>query len=181
MGAQVRISRSTDGGQTWETPVEPHQTDVGHQIMPSINVTDNVLSAVWYDSRSEPAFNSNGPVTGDCPANATDGRRCRGMDIFYSQAVTNSVGRHAFQAERRVTSQSFNPNLFATIKAINPFIGDYIFVVANSQSAFIVWADNRDINPTLNALEDTDVTTDPPDLINKRSRDSNVYFARISK
>lgn len=83
--------------------------------------------------------------------------------------------------ELRVTSQSFNPNLFGTIKAVSPFIGDYIAVAANATTAYIVWADNRNMNPTLNALEDADATTDPPAIVNMRSRDSNIYFQRINK
>ena len=48
-------------------------------------------------------------------------------------------------------------------------------------NAFVVWTDNRDINPTLNAEEDADATTDPPTLVNGRSRDSNIYFQKIAK
>jgi hypothetical protein len=30
-------------------------------------------------------------------------------------------------------------------------------------------------------MEDADVTTDPPALINARSRDANIYFDKITK
>jgi hypothetical protein len=140
-----------------------------------------MLSVAWYDSRSEPAFTPSGPVTGQCPAGATTGAGCTGMDVYYAQASTAAAGPLTFSAALRVTSQSFNPNLFATIKAVNPFIGDYISVAATAANAYIVWTDNRDINPTLNALEDEDVTTDPPALVNNRSRDSNIYFQKLVK
>ena len=139
------------------------------------------LSAVWFDSRSEPSFDPNGPVSGQCPAGATTGAGCTGMDMFYNQADTGAAGPLAFGTELRVTSQSFNPNLFGTIRAINPFIGDYTGVVANGANAFVVWTDNRDMNPAANASEDSDPTTDPPVLINARSRDSNIYFQKIIK
>src|SRR5438552_11577622 len=98
-----------------------------------------------------------------------------------NQADTARSGPLSFGPELQVSSQSFNPNLLGTIKAIRPFIGDYISLVANATTAFVVWTDNRNINPTLNAQEDTDVTTDPPSLVNARSRDSNIYFQKIGK
>jgi len=179
-GGDVVVSRSKTNGATWETPVRPH-TPFGHQIFPYLAAAGGKLSIVWYDSRSEAAFNPNGPVTGQCPAGAMTGAGCTGMDVFYAQARTDAAGALSFGPELRVTSQSFNPNLFATIKAISPFIGDYIAMAATPTTAFIVWTDNRDINPTLNAQEDTSVATDPPALVNARSRDSNIYFQKISR
>ncbi len=109
------------------------------------------------------------------------GAGCTGMDVFYNQADTAAAGPLTFGSEVRVTSGSFNPNLYGSIKAITPFIGDYITVVSNGANAFVVWTDNRDINPTANAQEDASTATDPPALINARSRDSNVYFQKIVK
>jgi hypothetical protein len=177
-GADVMVSRSKTSGVTWETPIRPH-APFGHQIFPFLAAAGGKLSIAWYDSRSEPSFNPNGPVTGQCPAGATTGAGCTGMDVFYAQARSTAPGPLAFGPALRVTSQSFNPNLFATIKAISPFIGDYIAMAATPTTAFIVWTDNRDINPTLNAQEDTSVATDPPALVNARSRDSNIYFQKI--
>jgi len=179
-GADVKISRSKTDGATWESPVSPHPR-FGHQIFPFLAAAGGRLSAAWFDSRSEPSFTPNGPVSGQCPPGATDGTGCTGMDVFYNQADTARPGPLSFGPELRVTSQSLNPNLFGTIKAIRPFIGDYISLAANATTAFVVWTDNRNINPTLNAQEDTDVTTDPPSLVNARSRDSNIYFQKIGK
>jgi hypothetical protein len=179
-GADVMISRSKTNGRTWEAPVRPH-TPFGHQVMPSLAAAGGKLSVAWYDSRSEPAFDPDGPVTGQCPAGATTGRGCTGMDVYYAQADTAAPGPLTFGRELRVTERSFNPNLFGSIKAITPFIGDYLTVVANADTAFVVWADNRDVNPSANAQEDADPTTDPPALINIRSRDANIYFQKIAK
>jgi hypothetical protein len=179
-GGDVMVSRSTTGGATWERPVSPHQP-FGHQIMPFLAVAGGKLSVAWYDSRSEPNFTPDGPITGRCPAGAMDGTGCTGMDVFYAQAETGRRATLSFGRELRLTSQSFNPNLFGTIKAISPFIGDYIGLAADAASAYVVWCDNRDMNPALNAQEDADIATDPPALINFRSRDSNIYFQRIRK
>ena len=179
-GADVAISRSKTNGATWESAVRPH-AGFGHQLTPSIAVAGGRLSIVWYDSRNEPAFTPSGPVSGQCPPGATTGRRCTGMDVFYNQAETAAAGRLVFGSELRVTDRSFNPNLFGSIKAITPFIGDYITVVSDAVNAYVVWTDNRDINPSANAQEDASPATDPPELVNARSRDSNIYFQKIVK
>jgi hypothetical protein len=72
-GADVFISRSKTNGETWETPVKPTAGAGAHQIMPSLAAAGGKLSAIWYDSRSEPAFTASGPVTGQCPSGATTG------------------------------------------------------------------------------------------------------------
>jgi hypothetical protein len=102
------------------------------------------------------------------------------MDVFYNQADTAAAGPLAFGRELCVTDRSFNPNLFGSIKAITPFIGDYITVVSNAAHAYVVWGDNRDINPSANAQEDASTATDPPVPVNARSRDSNIYFQKSS-
>jgi hypothetical protein len=100
--------------------------------------------------------------------------------VFYSQAETAAASL-VFSPEIRVTGQTFNPLTYGSIKAITPFIGDYISMAATPSDAFIVWTDNRDVNAAANAEEDNDVSTDPPNLINARSRDSNIYFQRVVK
>ncbi len=167
-GGDVVVSRSRDDGATWDALVIPHAVRTGHQIMPSLAVSAGTLSIAWYDSRNELAFNPAGPAG---PA----------MDVFYSQAATAAAGPLVFGADVRITDRTFNPNLYGSIKAITPFIGDYIGLAVNATTAFIAWADNRDIDPAANAQEDADVTTDPPALINIRSRDSNIYFQKLAK
>jgi hypothetical protein len=182
-GADVFVSRSRSNGAagSWERPVIPNAAVAGHQIMPALAVAGGTLSVLWYDSRSEPAFTPAGSVTGQCPAGATTQTDCTGMDVFYDQASTTAAGPLAFGTDLRVTDDSFNPNTYGSIKAITPFIGDYVAVAATPTTAYAVWTDNRDVNPALNAMEDASTTTDPPALINARSRDANIYFDKITK
>jgi hypothetical protein len=182
-GGDVFISRSKLNGAagTWETPVIPNDVGVGHQLMPALAAAGGTLSVIWYDSRSEPAFTATGPVTGQCPAGATTQTACTGMEVFYDQASTTAAGALTFGADLPVTDDTFNPNTYGSIKAITPFIGDYIAVAATPTTAYAVWTDNRDVNPTLNAMEDADATTNPPALINARSRDANIYLDKITK
>lgn len=193
-GADIEVSRSTDQGATWESPVIPHSTLAswgtignGHQIMPALAAAGDKLSVVWYDSRSEPSFSATGPVT-----NSTNS----GMEVYYSQADTTAVGPLAFSAPIGVTDGPFNPNLDASILAFTPFIGDYIFVAATSTTAFVVWTDNRDIDNTNNIngqlYKDSDsvpcfrptvgtCTSLPTSLMNQRAGDANVYFQAVTK
>jgi hypothetical protein len=180
-GSDVFISRSKTNGSTWEAPVIPNDSGPSHQLMPALAAAGGKLSVVWYDSRSEPTFTASGPVSGQCPPNATTQAGCTGMDVYYDQASTTAAGPLSFGTDLRVTDASFNPNTYGSIKAISPFIGDYIAVVATASTAYVVWTDNRDVNPTLNAQEDDSVATDPPALINARSRDANIYFDRVTK
>jgi hypothetical protein len=182
-GSDVFVSRSRLNGVagSWDAPVIPNAPVPGHQLMPALAAVGGTLSVLWYDSRSEPAFTPAGPVSGQCPAGATTQADCTGMDIFYDQASTTAAGPLTFGTDLRVTDDSFNPNTYGSIKAITPFIGDYIAVAATVTTAYAVWTDNRDVNPSLNAMEDADVTTDPPALINARSRDANIYLDRITK
>jgi hypothetical protein len=180
-GSDVFVSRSKTNGRSWEAPVIPNDPVAGHQVMPALSAAGGTLSVLWYDSRSEPAFTPSGPVTGQCPAGATTQSACTGMEVFYDQASTTAAGPLAFGADLAVSDHSFNPNTYGSIKALTPFIGDYIAVAATATTAYAVWTDNRDVNPTLNAQEDNSVATDPPALINARSRDANIYFDKITK
>jgi hypothetical protein len=180
-GSDVFISRSRTNGASWDAPVIPNDLGTGHQLMPALAAAGGTLSVIWYDSRSEPAFTPAGPVSGQCPAGATTQAGCTGMDVYYDQASTGAAGALGFGVDLRVTDQSFNPNTYGSIKAITPFIGDYIGLAATATSGYAVWTDNRDVNPTLNAMEDDDPTTNPPALINARSRDANIYFDKITK
>ncbi len=213
-GADVQVAFSHDGGATWtKLSHRPHQDaspHLGHQIMPAISAAGGKLSIIWYDSRSEPAFNPRGPITG---SDDDDGPGCNGdpdpatpaapqpddtvpgcgMDVYYNQISTSGLNADSsWGTELRLTDGSWNPNLWGSIRALTPFIGDYISVVADGSDAFAVWADNRDINaerqrcdagedPAAGQCEDAVVSTNPPALINARSRDSNVYFQKITK
>ena len=79
---------------------------------------------------------------------------------------TVSSRRIAFGTDLAATDHPFSPNTYSSIKAITPFMGDYIAVAATATTAYAVWTDNRVVNPTLNATEDADATTNPASLIN---------------
>jgi hypothetical protein len=165
-GADVAISRSTTNGDTWEAPVRPH-AGFGHQLVPSIAAAGGHLSVAWYDSRSEPAFTAAGPVSGQCPSGATTGASCTGMDVFYNQANTAAAGPFVVRDRRARHKQVFNPNLFGSIKAVTPFIGDYITVVSKRQQCVRRLGRQPRHQPEREwPRKIASTATDPPALIN---------------
>jgi hypothetical protein len=56
-----------------------------------------------------------------------------------------------------------------------PRISDYIAAAATPTTAYAVWTDNRDVNPSLNAMEDASVATDPPALITALARREHLF------
>ena len=120
-------------------------------------------------------------MTGQCPAGATTQAGCSGMDVFYDQASTTAAGPLGFGADLRVTDQSFNPNTYGSIKAITPFIGDYVAASGHRDRGVrgLDRQSRRQSDPQRDGGHDP--TTDPPALINARSRDANIYFDRIAK
>jgi len=175
-GAEVAVWCTDNHGATWIPLARPHTDVNAHQLVPALAAGGGELSVVWYDSRSEESeFTPAGPVSG-----SGSGASGKGMDVFYNQRTSANCSA-GWGTELKLTSQSFNPNLFGSIRAITPFIGDYIAVAATARRALAVWTDNRDIDGEANAAEDADPATNPAALINIRSRDSNVYLQRVDK
>ncbi|MBI4277937.1 MAG: hypothetical protein HY660_05725, partial [Armatimonadetes bacterium] len=172
----VAVWCSADRGNTWTELARPHAHPLSHQIMPARAAANGKLSAGWYDSRGEPAYTPDGPVSG---AGGAPGPGF-GIDVFYNQR-TSANCTAGWEGERRVTSQSFNPNLYASSTATRPFIGDYKGLAVDDRNVYVAWTDNRDINAAANALEDGTSSTNPPEIINLRSRDSNIYFKTFAK
>jgi hypothetical protein len=157
--SDVFVSRSKTNGSSRETPVIPNAAVAGHQLMPALSAAGGTLSVAWYDSRSEPAFTAAGPFTGQCPPGATTQVACTGMEVFYDQASTTAAGPLASAPTSPSPTTRSTRTPTARSRRSRPFIGDYIAVAATATKALIVWTDNRDVNPTLNAAQDADATT----------------------
>jgi hypothetical protein len=176
-GDDVNVICSSDRGRSWsgrKDPASAFGAAHGHQLMSSIAIAGDTASVVWYDSRSEPAFNPDGPVTSTGASG--DGT---GMDVYYNQLDANRCNSR-FGDETRVTDRSFNPNTRGSILALSAFIGDYIQVVADGDSAYVVWTDTRDVRDQ-STCEDADPDTNDTACINNRSRDLNIYFQKLTK
>jgi hypothetical protein len=156
----IYVQRSTDGGATWDTPVQVN-TDPGarHQIFPTIEVSNGALHVAWYDFRNS--------LT---PANEA-------LDVFY--ACTNCDGNTypTFSHETQVTDVSHNGNCLLFGGGTAAFHGDYNELDARWDGAnhivHIAWADNRDVSPC-----DLDPAPGPASN-NTGNRNENIYADQL--
>ncbi len=123
--SSVFLTRSTDGGSTWTSPLRVNDILVGQHFFPTIAVSGGIIDVAWYDSR----FNTGSTMTA--------------LDVFLADSFDGGV---SFSVSMRVTSVSFNPGLVLRTDAPNynePFMGDYFQIAATPSTAHPLWADNR--------------------------------------
>lgn len=126
--SDVLLSRSTDGGDTWNAPVRVNDVASGQQFFGAIGSSEGGIDVAFYDSRLD------------------DGGTISSLDLFLSRSLDGGL---SFLPSSRVTSRSFDPNLVIRTVAPDagfPFIGDYIQVASTTSAALVVWADNRNVN-----------------------------------
>ena len=135
--ADIFVTRSTDGGFTWPTPVRVNDDGTHkHQFWPTIDVSGGILHVAWYDFRNSP--NANDPTLGN-----------DALDVYY--ASSESASFPTFDPNTRITDVSHNPNCLMYFNDTVAFHGDYIELDAVSSGAtevvHIAWTDNRDVSP----------------------------------
>lgn len=122
-GLDIYLSRSTDQGATWSTPIVVNDDPRGlerHQFYPSITVNaKGRLTVGWYDRRDDPS-----QVETD----------------YYLASSTD--GGQSFQPSFKVTSQ---PSDFETIGELNSGfgIGEYTQIISSGGYSIPFWADGR--------------------------------------
>ena len=123
--ADIRSSRSTDGGATWTKPnkVNDDNTTNDH-FFPWMTVSHGLINMDFYDRRLDPQNHL--------------------VDVFYAES---SDGGASFSPNLRVTDAGFNPDAIIFSNG-ESFIGDYIGIASNGTLAHPVWTDNRNVSPT---------------------------------
>ncbi|MFF2479861.1 sialidase family protein [Paenibacillus sp. NPDC058071] len=120
--AHIFMSRSTNSGVSWSTPIQVDDSPAGTQnFLPNLTVSrDNgSVQIMYYTNR----------VTSNL------------IDVFL--AVSNNAGS-TFLPNTRITSVSFNPNADPSLGTPTPSIGDYNDLVINAAGNTItVWMDTR--------------------------------------
>jgi hypothetical protein len=154
----IYAQRSTDGGATWDAPVQVNEEDPNsprHQIFPTIEVSHGALHAAWYDFR-------NSTTAGN-----------EALDVYYASSNTTGVAYPAFSHNVRVTDVSHNGNCLMFGGGSAAFHGDYneLDAVWNGANhiVHVAWADNRDVSPC-----DLDPAPGPASN-NTGNRNQNIY------
>jgi len=131
----VMSTRSTDGGQTWSTPIPAHDVTTNSQFFPWVDVDPNGnVNVGMYDRRDNPADT-----------------RCA------LWVARSSDGGASFQPSVRVSDVGFNPNTYND----GSFIGDYTGIAASDRTVHPLWTDGRnDTNDSFTSRVQLDIHTD---------------------
>jgi hypothetical protein len=145
----IRLAKSSNGGQTFETSFIT--SGLNDEAQPSISSDSSGLHVLYYQIAPVANTNSGGGSGGGSVGTSV-------LDVF----VSNSSDGSSF-TPRRVTTQSF-PGVF-TQPQFDPIIatdymGDYISGVSDGTHQYFAWGDNRDIVKNIlwpNGRHDPDV------------------------
>jgi hypothetical protein len=136
---KVFVRNSTDGGQTFDATTSLDTVDVGHQWFPDIASADGVLSVIFYDSRSDPAYDADRP-----PGNEADGMNSG--DVVQARVAQSSDGGESW-SEQVVSTAGSNFGWMTHGSRRVGFWGDYLYVSAVPGAVHVVWTDSRDLEP----------------------------------
>lgn len=136
---KIYAANSIDGLSWPATGTTLDNITVGDQFQPAITSAGGIITAVFYDSRVDPAYAPLRPV-----GNTVDGKNSGpALDSYVAQSRDGGLT----WSERRVSSRSWNPNWESYLYARAPFMGDYTYADSIPGKAFVVWTDSRDVVP----------------------------------
>jgi hypothetical protein len=187
--SRVVVSKSTNGGATWSAPVAIDSQATGHQWWPNLEYdrSTKTIVAIYYDSRSDPAYSVNRPPGNTAAATSS----CNGAfvcDVLGTYFATSVDG--VAWSKVRVHAIGHQPEYEMFGNRDVPFEGDYLWIDANGGTAFGVWTDDRDVLPGTDPRETSfdgfDVhqcratPTSPDTCPNAGGLNQNIYGARAT-
>jgi hypothetical protein len=132
--------RNSPDGIDWPTAAATlDAVPVGHQWTPDIAAAAGVISVVFYDSRSDPAYSPSLPP-GDTASGQNSG------DVVNTFVAKSSNGGASW-SETQVSTHGSNFNWETHGARRDPFWGDYIYISAVGDTIMTAWTDSRDLVP----------------------------------
>jgi hypothetical protein len=136
---QSKVWTRTFVDGTWTEAATIDDAPTGHQWMPDIASADGTITAVFYDSRTDPGYAPDLP-----PGNTEVGTNSG--DVVQTLIATSTDGG-ATWAESTVSTAGSNFGWMTHGSRRVGFWGDYIYVSAVPGAVNAVWTDSRDLVP----------------------------------
>lgn len=128
---RILVSKSTDGGQTWSTPVVASRAADGYAFFQGLDVAPNGRVDLAYQALTT----ANSSTYGS--GNAT-------VDSFYVQSAD---GGATWSASTRISLASSDPAASSQNNLRRQFWGDYSTLVSTNANAFFIYTDARNGQP----------------------------------
>ena len=141
--------RNSPDGTSWSTPATTLDTvAAGHQWTPDIASSSGRITAVFYDSRADPAYSPSRPF-----GNTSGGQNSG--DVVQTWAATSTTGGMRW-TESQLSTHGSNFGWETHGSRRVGFWGDYIYVSAVGGTTMAVWTDSRDLVPGTDPRETGD-------------------------
>jgi hypothetical protein len=137
---QVFVRNSSDGGATWDDdPVTLDPQEAGHQWFPDVASAGGTISVVFYDSRSDPAYDPDRP-----PGNTAEG--VNSGDVVQAFVARSTDGGVSW-TETQVSGAGSNFGWETHGSRRVGFWGDYLYVSSVPGGVNVAWTDSRNLVP----------------------------------
>jgi hypothetical protein len=136
---KVFVRNSADGTSFDDDPITLDDFETGHQWFPDVASADGMLSVIFYDSRTDPAYDADRP-----PGNDADG--VNSGDVVQARVAQSSDGGETW-SEQVVSTAGSNFGWMTHGSRRVGFWGDYLYVSAVPGAVNVAWTDSRDLVP----------------------------------
>jgi hypothetical protein len=137
---KVFVRNSADGGESWdEDPITLDEVAAGHQWFPDIASAGGTITVLFYDSRSDPAYDPDIP-----PGNTADG--LNSGDVVQAFVARSTDGGVSW-TEAQVSGAGSNFGWETHGSRRVGFWGDYLYVSAVPGAVNVAWTDSRNLVP----------------------------------
>ena len=150
--AVVLVTKSTNGGLSWSTPVVAGNVSRRSAFFASVTTDPS--------GKVDVAF----LALDDVPTGTAPGAGVVHYDAYFTQSTN---GGATFSSPVVISSASSDPDGSSTNGLTAQFLGDYITVVADSSHVYAVWTDSRNATPCAAVDAFRAGTAGAPDVITK--------------